>query len=834
MNNENEEIEEIEEYSKTHEKRKKSFSQISYKELIFFKEEIYKTIKEFEKKIKNETNISLNDFEKRIIEGEKTIEKFDNKFNIYAKKDELEEKKLELKTEINKKLQKQIDNITSSNIQISAIRNDLSNACFKYDKIFLDNLTIKGFIGDGCKYKNIKEYILQNKEELSKFDSINQKVLIDLKSFKSKTDSIIKEFGLQLETLRNSFGEYINMQIEKYDKKQQNIINELNDKINECYVKNSSFVEEIKNESLNLIKFVDEVKEIKDEINKMKNDIHDDLISNLEKTKKMDLTVLNEFNEIKKEFKNIKTNISSLSELLTENYDENINKKEIKNEIINNFNNTLINLMKDAKSEKMKIISKKSERKTSGTNLNEFKKGYSFAMKPGRRASQINMVYSMGNAQLINEEKNEDIIKHSLSIKKSLNSNINNSININNSNFNNNNNMNNRNSNNNNISNNNNTNVNNISINISSNNHNNILLNVNDNNQIENKSIVMDDVYKNRESIKNSFNNNSIKKITEKASKDKTNNKNESIKQTMSLSSLNSIDDDEIISNKKNKESEKMINTKISKNENFTQSKIELITQPSKTEINNIKKEDPNKNKNNFSIESRNLTFQSSEKLNNKNLCLTTNTSIEINENKKERKMTFRNKLKEQPLKLMNIEENNYNNKPINNLKLAHSNLLNYQNLNLNHKDKEHINSIYKTQRNLSSKIKKKFSSGFELIPDEDIIDMPLLKKENLEIDKNKNKLEKRIIELEFFTKKKFDELVKEIKNFIPIHFNSYVKNYIISETDYSKKFSHNMSIQTEKKNILYSAKSSNLSTDQNNRHYKTSANFHKKNNSML
>ena len=65
----------------------------------------------------------------------------------------------------------------------------------------------------------------------------------------------------------------------------------------------------------------------------------------------------------------------------------------------------------------------------------------------------------------------------------------------------------------------------------------------------------------------------------------------------MSLSSLNSIDDDEIISNKKNKESEKMICAKISKNENFTQSKIELITQPSKTEINNIKKEDPNKNK---------------------------------------------------------------------------------------------------------------------------------------------------------------------------------------------------------------------------------------------
>ena len=67
-------------------------------------------------------------------------------------------------------------------------------------------------------------------------------------------------------------------------------------------------------------------------------------------------------------------------------------------------------------------------------------------------------------------------------------------------------------------------------------------------------------------------------------------------------------------------------------------------------------------------------------------------------------------------------------------------------------------------------------------IKDDQLIDKPLIinKKEYFEIDINKSSVENRIIELEYFTKKKFDELVQEIKNFIPIHFNSHVRNYTI------------------------------------------------------
>ena len=83
-------------------------------------------------------------------------------------------------------------------------------------------------------------------------------------------------------------------------------------------------------------------------------------------------------------------------------------------------------------------------------------------------------------------------------------------------------------------------------------------------------------------------------------------------------------------------------------------------------------------------------------------------------------------------------------------------------------------------------------------IPDKNIIDMPLIpfNKSFLEIEKNKSYLEKRLIELEYFTKKKFDELVNEIKIFIPIHFNSYIKDYSLISSPNTKKKRQNKTKQ--------------------------------------
>jgi len=66
---------------------------------------------------------------------------------------------------------------------------------------------------------------------------------------------------------------------------------------------------------------------------------------------------------------------------------------------------------------------------------------------------------------------------------------------------------------------------------------------------------------------------------------------------------------------------------------------------------------------------------------------------------------------------------------------------------------------------------------NYNYCKDEDIIDKPLLANQvNFKVDNTKGSLENKLLELEYFTKKKLDELVREIKNFIPIHFNAYIK----------------------------------------------------------
>jgi hypothetical protein len=52
-----------------------------------------------------------------------------------------------------------IDQLNSHELRISNLQKTLTNACYKYDKIFLDNLAIPGTIGEFCRFKNVKEYI---------------------------------------------------------------------------------------------------------------------------------------------------------------------------------------------------------------------------------------------------------------------------------------------------------------------------------------------------------------------------------------------------------------------------------------------------------------------------------------------------------------------------------------------------------------------------------------------------------------------------------------------------------------------------------------------------
>ena len=97
----------------------------------------------------------------------------------------------------------------------------------------------------------------------------------------------------------------------------------------------------------------------------------------------------------------------------------------------------------------------------------------------------------------------------------------------------------------------------------------------------------------------------------------------------------------------------------------------------------------------------------------------------------------------------------------------------------LKDKDKDIDQFINKYKKNYEDIFfDKNQEKKIKYIYDKDIIDKPLIiNKYNFELVRVKGGIENKLFALENFTKKKFDELVEEIKNFIPIHFNTYLKD---------------------------------------------------------
>ena len=142
------------------EEQSKKNEYLSFKELLYFKEEIFHTLKEFEKKISEKTKESLVQFNTKIEETNLLINKYKNETNIFLTKDDFEEEKKGIITKAtNKKLFD--EKFSEFDIRISALNKEIGEACFKYDKIFINQLTLPGIIGEHCKW--IKQWVLIRK-----------------------------------------------------------------------------------------------------------------------------------------------------------------------------------------------------------------------------------------------------------------------------------------------------------------------------------------------------------------------------------------------------------------------------------------------------------------------------------------------------------------------------------------------------------------------------------------------------------------------------------------------------------------------------------------------
>ena len=364
-------------------------SQSFLTELIQFKDEIFKTIRLLENKL-------TKDITDKYAQINLIFESYNNRLNVISGNNDslleiLASQKLNL-TKMNdiEKINNKIENSQMTHdMKIKQIFFDIEKLKEKYDKIINDNFLVTGYIGPGCQYKTMSEYILNNILEVSKLKNDKEKTRMEYSTIKTKLDNILKSNITLIDTGLARCQKYTDRKFNDIKNILENKFVEINDKNNDLKAlidknesDNGKIIENLTLDLTNLQKVKEEfilvtqnkIEEINIKIDNMKQDIKSLKALRKEKhylTTKKNSKINDLFKFSEKNLNNVMNNNNNNNNInkneenniIKENLKENINKsksivnEEEKNSFIisedenpkNKNNNKMIEIIKENK-----------------------------------------------------------------------------------------------------------------------------------------------------------------------------------------------------------------------------------------------------------------------------------------------------------------------------------------------------------------------------------------------------------------------------------------------------------------------------------------------------
>ncbi len=201
-------------------------------------DELLGIIKKLENKLNAKIEFISSEQNHKIEEIENKIKTSNLKFDHYIESQEEHKIKIEKIDDLLKFQKKAKESITAFDIKINNLTKDLENIKFKYDKLFMDNLTIPGIIGDYCKYKSIRDYIENNIKEMANLNKNKEKSDLDFNEYKIKLESLINQFSISIKQFSSQQIQLVNEAKEEIKNKIDFEINIINEKIQDIRVEN--------------------------------------------------------------------------------------------------------------------------------------------------------------------------------------------------------------------------------------------------------------------------------------------------------------------------------------------------------------------------------------------------------------------------------------------------------------------------------------------------------------------------------------------------------------------------------------------------------------------
>ena len=347
--------------------------EIIQEDLIYFKNDILKDIKNTEKRLNQKYDIQYNGFQNRLEEMEKISNNLNQKLSILKEtisNENIIKEKLSILEAFKVKCE---ENFISHDCRINNINTELNEAILKYDKIILDSILYPGIIGKNTQFETFHDLIDFLLININKIINEREKDLIEIRESRNRTEELVKTFRTRFDFYLNNINDFTNKLIKNAEKEINNKINNLNSEFsnslkdfNQRIIINDGKIKDLSNNMMNSlegnnnelnIKVAKEIMDINSKIenfdNKYNNYINDiDLIrqeiKNIKSilvdqlTKKENIKINNLFNH--KEKNNLENNknnnnIKNNNKLTNNNIEIILNNENIKTDFTNNINN---------------------------------------------------------------------------------------------------------------------------------------------------------------------------------------------------------------------------------------------------------------------------------------------------------------------------------------------------------------------------------------------------------------------------------------------------------------------------------------------------------------
>ena len=287
------------------------------------------------------------------------------------------------------------DKLISHEVRITNMREDFSLATQKYDKIYLDNLELPGYIGRCAKYKNCQQFFLDVIRDLAKLNKYREKNIIDLKMYKEKLETIISSMNSILDNNNESQIKYINETKEKILKDCNNMFESVCENMKEIRVENSKYAVDLISQSMDLSKKWDKIEKIREDLLEKFN-------YSVNKYQMLTDDTIKSFEEFKTEYSIIRRKFMELAEFIKDvrfrkNIGENVKKKEIKSMVKK--------IMKKRKSFDGKDVQLLSD--ISNIENIDYKKYYNVETKNDEEANNNNNDNNRSNSLKLKQNKKE-------------------------------------------------------------------------------------------------------------------------------------------------------------------------------------------------------------------------------------------------------------------------------------------------------------------------------------------------------------------------------------------------------------------------------------------